>query len=196
MPEIRLTGTVIKVLASLLRAGVDGAYGNEIAQRAAVSKTRIYDVLARLEKAEWATSEWEDANPSREKRPRRRIDRLTSWTVRSWRVEPWSPMRRPSLFDDLSTLLLRSGVVEALSVFGTRLGRALARTDVATLGAVVAIRLVRARICGFARIGNAGWSCRLILGAYRSGHLVRGMHPDLAHAALFDAAPPGRVGRR
>lgn len=65
-------------MAALQRAGADGAYGSEIAQAAGVSKTTIYDVLARIEKAKWATSEWEDIDPSHEKRPRRRIYRLTA----------------------------------------------------------------------------------------------------------------------
>jgi len=47
-----------------MRAGVDGAYGHEIARDSAVSKTTIYDVLARID-------------PRAKKRPRRRIYRLT-----------------------------------------------------------------------------------------------------------------------
>jgi PadR family transcriptional regulator, regulatory protein PadR len=77
MPEVRLTGTVTKVLAALQRAGEDGSYGREIAEDASVSRTTIYDVLARIERAGWATSAWEDIEPSEEKRPRRRVYRLT-----------------------------------------------------------------------------------------------------------------------
>jgi PadR family transcriptional regulator PadR len=74
----RLTGTVIEVLAALMRAGNDGAYGREIAEVAGLSKTTIYDILARLEQAGWASSEWEDVDPRTEKRPRRRVYRLTT----------------------------------------------------------------------------------------------------------------------
>jgi len=77
VPGVRLTGTVNKVLAALMRAGVDGAYGHEIARDSAVSKTTIYDVLARIENERWATSGWESVDPRAKKRPRRRIYRLT-----------------------------------------------------------------------------------------------------------------------
>jgi PadR family transcriptional regulator PadR len=74
----RLTGTVIEVFAALLRAGDDGAYGREIADAAGLSKTTIYDVLIRLEHAGWALSEWENVDPRTEKRPRRRVYRLSA----------------------------------------------------------------------------------------------------------------------
>jgi DNA-binding PadR family transcriptional regulator len=78
MPPVRVTATVTKVLSALLRSGEDGAYGREVAEAAAVSRTTIYDVLARVEQAGWATSQWEDIDPSLEKRPRRRLYRLTA----------------------------------------------------------------------------------------------------------------------
>jgi PadR family transcriptional regulator, regulatory protein PadR len=77
MSEVRLTGSVIKVLAALITAGTDGAYGHELARDFRVSKTTIYGVLARVENAKWATSEWESIDPVEEKRPRRRLYRLT-----------------------------------------------------------------------------------------------------------------------
>lgn len=77
MAPVRLTGTVIKVLAALSRAGAEGAYGHEIARAAGVSKTTIYDILARVENARWAISEWETADPTETRRPRRRLYSLT-----------------------------------------------------------------------------------------------------------------------
>lgn len=78
MARMRLTGTVVRVLSALSRADGQGAYGNEIARAAGVSKTTIYDILARIESAKWATSEWETADPRETKRPRRRLYRLTA----------------------------------------------------------------------------------------------------------------------
>jgi PadR family transcriptional regulator PadR len=73
----RLTGSVVKVLAALRRAGGEGAYGREIAADARVSSTTIYDVLLRIERAGWVSSRWEDVEPSAAGRPRRRLYQLT-----------------------------------------------------------------------------------------------------------------------
>jgi len=52
-------------------------YGLELGAAAGLKSGTIYPLLARLEKAGWLESEWEDVDPSVVGRPRRRLYRLT-----------------------------------------------------------------------------------------------------------------------
>jgi PadR family transcriptional regulator, regulatory protein PadR len=52
-------------------------YGLELAGRANLKSGTIYPILARLERSGWLTSAWEEVDPAKEKRPRRRLYRLT-----------------------------------------------------------------------------------------------------------------------
>jgi len=52
--------------------------GAEISAETAVLTGTLYPALARLEKAGWATSYWEDADPKLIGRPRRRYYKLTA----------------------------------------------------------------------------------------------------------------------
>jgi DNA-binding PadR family transcriptional regulator len=52
-------------------------YGLELAAAADLKSGTIYPILARLEKAGWLISRWEDVNPSEAGRPRRRLYELT-----------------------------------------------------------------------------------------------------------------------
>nr|WP_285485880.1 helix-turn-helix transcriptional regulator [Amycolatopsis taiwanensis] len=47
-------------------------YGLEICAAAGLASGTIHPILARLEKAGWLRSRWEDANPADQGRPRRR----------------------------------------------------------------------------------------------------------------------------
>ncbi len=49
----------------------------EIGQAAELASGTIHPILARLEQCGWLESRWEDADPTREGRPRRRYYRLT-----------------------------------------------------------------------------------------------------------------------
>jgi PadR family transcriptional regulator PadR len=77
---MRVTGPLIKVLSVLLEVGQAGdeAYGLEISRRTGLKSGTLYPILDRLEDAGWVESRWEESEPSRNGRPRRRFYRLTS----------------------------------------------------------------------------------------------------------------------
>jgi DNA-binding PadR family transcriptional regulator len=77
MGEPRITAAVLGIFAVLADDVTRPRYGLEIAKAASLSHTTIYDTLARLETAGWLSSAWETRDPHAEKRPRRRLYRLT-----------------------------------------------------------------------------------------------------------------------
>ena len=52
-------------------------WGKQLSDELGLKSGTIYPLLARLERAEWLESKWEEINPSEEGRPRRRLYRLT-----------------------------------------------------------------------------------------------------------------------
>jgi PadR family transcriptional regulator PadR len=68
---------VLGIFAVLFEDVHQPRYGLEIAKAADLSHTTIYDILARLEAAGWLRSEWEIPNSHTNRRPRRRLYRLT-----------------------------------------------------------------------------------------------------------------------
>jgi DNA-binding PadR family transcriptional regulator len=72
-----MTLTTQLVLRALLEEPAREMYGLEICARAELPSGTIHPILARLEKAEWLESRWEDADPREEGRPRRRYYRLS-----------------------------------------------------------------------------------------------------------------------
>src|ERR1700674_867385 len=75
--DLRLTQTTLKVLRIFLAEFERGRSGAEISKLAKVGSGTLYPMLARLEKAGWLSSEWEDIEPSEVGRPRRRFYKLT-----------------------------------------------------------------------------------------------------------------------
>jgi PadR family transcriptional regulator PadR len=75
--EPRITTAVLGIFAVLFEDVRQPRYGLEIAKAADLSHTTIYDILARLEAAGWLRSEWEIQNSHTNRRPRRRLYRLT-----------------------------------------------------------------------------------------------------------------------
>lgn len=73
----------MSILEVMLEAPNAEWYGLELAGRASLKSGTIYPILARLERAGWLESAWEDINPSLEGRPRRRFYRLTGLGERS-----------------------------------------------------------------------------------------------------------------
>ncbi|MGQ0481886.1 MAG: helix-turn-helix transcriptional regulator [Pseudonocardia sp.] len=65
------------VLRVLLVDPDRAVYGSEVAARAQLAPSTVHPVLARLEGLGWLVSAWEDADPRRLGRPRRRYYRLT-----------------------------------------------------------------------------------------------------------------------
>ncbi|WP_020572769.1 PadR family transcriptional regulator [Parafrankia discariae] len=60
------------VLRALLERPTQPMYGLEISQEAGLATGTIHPILARLEGYGWLTSTWEDIDPAKEGRPRRR----------------------------------------------------------------------------------------------------------------------------
>ncbi|MEV0068267.1 MULTISPECIES: PadR family transcriptional regulator [unclassified Amycolatopsis] len=72
----RMTLPTQLVLHALLREPAQELYGLEICAVAGLPSGTIHPILARLEKAGWLRSRWEEADPSEAGRPRRRYYRL------------------------------------------------------------------------------------------------------------------------
>lgn len=73
----RLTLQTLAVLTALLENPTKPVYGLDVSRRAHLPTGSIYPILARLERAGWVESYWEDIDESVEKRRRRRYYRLT-----------------------------------------------------------------------------------------------------------------------
>lgn len=72
----RMTIPTQRVLGVLLEG--PEAYGAEIGARAHLPSGTVHPILARLEGLGWASSRWEQIDPSLEGRPPRRYYRLTA----------------------------------------------------------------------------------------------------------------------
>lgn len=75
-PDPRMTLTTQLVLRALLDEPTRETYGLEICAKAGLPSGTIHPILARLEKAGWLESRWEEVDPREEGRPRRRYYRL------------------------------------------------------------------------------------------------------------------------
>lgn len=80
--DIRITGPTLKVIGQMLIAPDVGISGAEIARAARMQSGTLYPILFRLEKAGWLSSEWEEGDPSRLGRPRKRLYQLTAFGAR------------------------------------------------------------------------------------------------------------------
>lgn len=79
----RLTYETRRILRVLLDEPRGEHYGLELAEAACLAVGSIYPILARLERAKWIESAWEDIDPALEGRHPRRYYRLTALGVRS-----------------------------------------------------------------------------------------------------------------
>jgi PadR family transcriptional regulator PadR len=75
--SLRMTQPTQAVLRALQSKPAAEMYGLEIGAMAGLPSGTIHPILARLEKAGWVDSRWEDVNPSEKGRPRRRYYRLS-----------------------------------------------------------------------------------------------------------------------
>ena len=73
----RMTIPTQLVLQALLQDPGRELYGVEVGDVAGLPSGTVHPILARLERAGWSTSQWEDIDPSAEGRPARRYYRLT-----------------------------------------------------------------------------------------------------------------------
>jgi len=72
-----MTRQTLLVIGALLERPSDTHYGLEIVEETGLKSGTLYPILARLEVAGWLASEWEDVEPARAGRPRRRLYHLT-----------------------------------------------------------------------------------------------------------------------
>ncbi|WP_067496971.1 PadR family transcriptional regulator [Actinoplanes sp. TFC3] len=75
---VRMTSSVLKVIAALLADPTSERYGLQIMQATGLPSGTLYPILVRLERAGWVESKWEDVDPALEGRPSRRYYRLTA----------------------------------------------------------------------------------------------------------------------
>ena len=77
MAQIRMSGPTLRVLKCMLDAPRAPRSGAELSRKLNISSGTLYPLLARLEAAGWLKSKWEQIEPSKEARPRRRFYTLT-----------------------------------------------------------------------------------------------------------------------
>jgi DNA-binding PadR family transcriptional regulator len=77
MAGLRMTTSVLKVVAALLATGDTERYGLQLMQDTGLPSGTLYPILVRLERAGWVASKWEEVDPATEGRPTRRYYRLT-----------------------------------------------------------------------------------------------------------------------
>jgi PadR family transcriptional regulator, regulatory protein PadR len=73
----RMTMQTQLVLRTLLQEPAHEMYGLQISEAAGLPTGTIHPILARLEGLGWLESHWENVDPAREGRPRRRYYRLS-----------------------------------------------------------------------------------------------------------------------
>jgi PadR family transcriptional regulator, regulatory protein PadR len=74
----RVTRQMLQVLAAMLERPSEEFYGMELIGKTGLKSGTLYPVLARLERTNWLTSNWETTDPKAAGRPRRRFYRLTA----------------------------------------------------------------------------------------------------------------------
>ena len=74
----RMTLQTQLVLRAMLQQPTKELYGLQISQLAGLATGTIHPILARLESLGWLESRWEDIDPTREGRPKRRYYQLSA----------------------------------------------------------------------------------------------------------------------
>jgi PadR family transcriptional regulator, regulatory protein PadR len=77
MGQPRMTTQMLAVLSVLVGDPAAEWYGLELTKLAGLRPGTIYPILDRLLKLGWLERRWEDIDPVAERRPRRRLYRLT-----------------------------------------------------------------------------------------------------------------------
>lgn len=84
--KFRITTQTLNVLGALVSSR-DEISGADIARLTRISSGTLYPILMRLEHHKWIESEWEDGDPRKLGRPRRRLYQVTALGARSARKE-------------------------------------------------------------------------------------------------------------
>lgn len=77
MIEPQITRHVLRLFSLMTSDPLAWWWGVRLSGELDLRSGTIYPLLARLEKAKWLESRWEDVDPAEEGRPRRRLYRLT-----------------------------------------------------------------------------------------------------------------------
>src|SRR4051794_4713224 len=85
-PDVRVTAQVVRVLEAMLADVAADYYGFQLSGLTKLKSGTLYPILARLERAKWLESGWEDPAVGELGRPRRRYYRLSGEGVESARV--------------------------------------------------------------------------------------------------------------
>lgn len=75
--EVRVTTSILKVLKALLENPRQERSGADISRATGLGSGTLYPALSRLEGAGWLSSKWENIEPKKAGRPRKRFYRLT-----------------------------------------------------------------------------------------------------------------------
>lgn len=82
-----MTLATLQLLALLIQDREHPVYGLELVRAMGSKSGTIYPILARLERAGWIRSVWEEVDASVAKRPRRRLYELTGFGEANARAE-------------------------------------------------------------------------------------------------------------
>jgi PadR family transcriptional regulator PadR len=83
----RMSSETLRILGAMLEDPMAWHYGLGLSDAAGIASGTIYPMLARLEKAGWLESRWEEQGPNDEGRPRRRLYKLTGHGERAAMAE-------------------------------------------------------------------------------------------------------------
>jgi PadR family transcriptional regulator, regulatory protein PadR len=75
--ENRITRQTEEIVEALAKDPTSELSGSDIAKLTGLKSGTLYPALLRLHRRAWLTYRWEDIDPSVEKRPRRRLYKLT-----------------------------------------------------------------------------------------------------------------------
>lgn len=81
---MQVTTQTLKVLGALI-SSADEISGADIARSVELASGTLYPILARLERAHWIESRWEEGDPHKLGRPRRRFYKITALGARKAR---------------------------------------------------------------------------------------------------------------
>jgi PadR family transcriptional regulator PadR len=90
--RVRLSGPTLTVLRFFMSDIAQARSGAEIHLATKIGSGTLYPLLFRLEDAGWLSSEWENVDPSREGRPRKRFYSITGVGQRAAR-EALAPLQ-------------------------------------------------------------------------------------------------------
>lgn len=89
-----LSRTALEVLAAFLKSSAEPKYGLQLMNETGIQAGSLYPILQRFEDQGWIEAHWEDIDPSREGRPRRRYYSITGVGHEAARQELRSALRR------------------------------------------------------------------------------------------------------